>query len=123
MRYYVSYREYPEWLREPDPDDRWDAGEQDRQAVFSEVSVSSPNTPLYEVCNGEDLEPGTLVYVAWCRFSTGGTFGSTHGRFDVMGVFLTREEAERANLGAEEKHRDYFGGLEETFVELTELRG
>lgn len=90
------------WVREPDPTDRWDAGWQDGRVtdVRAEVSTEAGrgDQTLYgrggfpETYECDAVEADT-VFVVVADFTSGSTFGTTAGYFQILTVTKSYEEA------------------------------
>jgi hypothetical protein len=142
----VIATERTECVREADPDDKWDQGE-DRIHVNFHCAMVCPDDTVggmdaHFVCSEEsDLRAPACGYSpvvmthcigsAWdydeaevalvvSRYATGSTFGRTSGHWEVEGAFSDMGEAKlwaSANKETlEKKHNDYFGGLEDVEV-------
>lgn len=113
----VYYYENMEYTRDPDPDDRWDAGEQDAHGRFEFAEVNGKIKSAYH----KDLPlpndfRGTIQLV-WCTYGSGSTFGHTSGLFDVGGWAVDKAGVEEIGAALKKKHDDYFGGVEQTYTE------
>jgi hypothetical protein len=70
-------------------------------------------------------------YIVWVRYSTGDTFGSSHGHGSIAGAYLSRAEAEVCALAIKNKTapfdgwRDdwcgYFESIEEVVIDYVPL--
>lgn len=116
---YVEYSEHFRYVQMPDPDDSWDIGIQDAGGQYMGVSLSKPGLYFKEF-DIDNIGPGDTVFVVWCKYTTGCTFGRTEGQFDAMVCTDYKDIASLTDL-LYKKHADYFGGVEETFVEVVEM--
>lgn len=116
----VYYSENMEYVRDPDPNDSWDSGEQEAHGRFEfAVAVKPKSTAKYtyykDLVLPNDFR-GTIQLV-WCTYGTGSTFGHTSGLFDVGGWAVDRAGVEVIKAALGKKHDDYFGGVESTYTE------
>jgi hypothetical protein len=103
---YASEESYGEWSKE-------------MNSKFLGVCLKTNNPYHIEYKASEEIGPGDKVYVAWCTYSQGDTFGSATGEFDVLKISSKPLDIEEMRALGYEKHRDYFGGLDEVFIEET----
>lgn len=112
---------YHYWIREGDPDDVWDTGEEGADIT----SVSARRLREWEEREkwiGHEtfftVGEGAVVYVPVALYYDGDTFGSSTF-CKVLGVYATQEDADAAVKAAEEVPEDtyslpwhgYFAGL------------
>lgn len=59
---------------------------------------------------GAEVNPGDIVYILWCEYSTGDTFHSESGRYDLIAGFksaeLAHKNAQRARGSRDENGWD-----------------
>lgn len=95
MKIYMKYHMHSEYAREPDREDKWDAGDKVIEFYPEGLCKKKPKDSFWDELE-IDFEPKygkeyTLVVV---RYSTGSTFGRVDGEYKVIGVF-TKEQAEK----------------------------
>lgn len=108
---FVTYTEEHTTVREVDPNDSWDQGEDDLNGRYECVSWEQPSSYLHKTVQTA-YKPGESVYVVWCTYGTGSTFSHTGGQFDALGVARTPLGVKALGRYGDVKHDDYFGGLE-----------
>lgn len=82
-----------------DPEDSWS-----RDSSDGEVSIKSaikvPEDGYEVLAVEQDVAIGTVVYLVWAQYTTGDSFGSDGGQYELLEVHLNRDDAE--------KRRTYF---------------
>lgn len=78
--------------------------------TFTMHGISLNNNLSYykeEIDVDWDVKDGEKVFVLIARYSSGGTFGSTHGHFSVQGIFQTEQEMLAKQAILEKDTNDY----------------
>lgn len=90
------------WVRKPDPTDKWDAGRQDGRVVDVRAGISSDPAEEYPTLYGRgglagtydcDAMEGDTVFVVVADFTSGSTFGTTAGYYQILSVTKDFEDA------------------------------
>lgn len=115
---YVEYSESYTTVRDADPSDNWDQGDQDAGGQYVGVSLSRPG--WYHKEFDLPVQVGDTVYVVWCTYTEGCTFGHTSGKFDAM-VCIDYKDIDALKEQLKCKHDDYFGGVDALYTEVVEL--
>jgi hypothetical protein len=88
------------WVtREGAPDDQWDCDSTDGSVTVTACRVAQQDG--YNVLQTSDtVAVGGKVWLVWAQYSTGDSFGSDGGHYELCGVFsnLVSAEAEVARL-------------------------
>lgn len=106
---YASEEAYGEWQKE-------------MNSKFEGVCLKTSSPYHLEYSTRENIRPGDKVYVAWCTYGTGDTFGHSSGEFDIIKVSKEPLDMEEMRSIASSRHNDYFGGLEEVFIETSQIQ-
>ena len=120
--FYLAYQTTPMTIREADPDDDWDQGDDDLNPhgftlVWCKDSLNGPKgyddrEPIYKPKALKDAASG--LWVVFNIHSDGSTFGSTEGYVDVVWAGQDKEEAEEATSRAMSMDYGYFGSRTST---------
>lgn len=116
----VYYTERPETVRERDPEDSWDQGVTDLNGHFDYAEVLDRGADINSSYWHAIALPRGLtgnVFLVWCKYGTGSTFGKTHGQFGLGGIAVDDAGVDWLTEVLKTQYSDYFGGVEATFVE------
>lgn len=99
---YVSVDRHSENLGGWDPEDRWTADSYRHTNYLSgnATLADTPNEQQYGwrsddlIVVGADVKAGDTVYVLWAEYSTGDTFHSEYGCYDMVAGFVSKDLAE-----------------------------
>lgn len=89
---FISLTSWREMTRDPDPEDSWDAGDEDGDVSINGLSLSVPPIEFDQIDTDEDIKPGDTVWLVSCVCGTGSTFGSSGGYFSPL--FISKDKAE-----------------------------
>lgn len=100
---YVSVTTHTENLGGRDPEDRWSADSYSHSNYMNRhaaiVADEDRNTYRWRsgdmIVVGAEVKPGDTVYVLWAEYSTGDTFHSESGCYEVIAGFVSEELAEK----------------------------
>lgn len=86
--------EQEEWVtREANPNDEWDRGCTDGSATI--LSATLVDKDSYNTLVAPDgVQKGDTIYLVWALYGTGDSFGSYGGKYELLEVCSSREEAE-----------------------------
>lgn len=114
---------------EPDPQDEWDAGDEQGTLRSCGVTVGAPTHVAYDesmAFNEADIgfmpQKGDTVFMVIEQYGDGSTFGTRRGLCRPQHLFKTYAEAEAWTKTEEAKRcedTDYFGGHEEWLIQET----
>jgi len=116
----VYYFENMEYVRDPNPDDSWDNGEQEAHGRFEFAEVVKPESTAKSSYYKDLVLPNDFrgtIQLVWCTYGTGSTFGHTSGLFDVGGWAVDNAGVGVIKAALKRNHDDYFGGVEQTYTE------
>jgi len=103
---FISLTSWREVTRDPDPEDSWDAGDEDGDVSINSLSLSVPPIEFDQINTDEDIKPGDTVWLVSCVYGTGSTFGSSGGYFSPL--FVSRDKAGAKEFyAAAEVSKDY----------------
>lgn len=96
---FLTYRESHTGGIPDDPNDRWsdcspEYIEWSPRQLFTDRS-KAPDWLVQTVKSNFEPKPGDKVTLTVVRYQTGCTFGTTHGCWEVIGAYKTREEAQK----------------------------
>lgn len=120
----VYYNEDYYTIRERDVDDDWDQGVSSNGSSFSHAEVVDRTSRATDFRHEDLLLPSGLtgpVSLTWCTYATGSTFGRTEGQFGIGGIATDNAGVEWLQQVMDTRYDDYFGGLEQHFVETITL--
>jgi len=95
-----------------DPEDKWDRPDTEMTFHGLEVGVTDEKYPPYDAV---EVGFGGLAHVVVCSYNSGDTFGSDHGRIQLMGAFQTEQEAESLIAAAKNLTGKVKGGITTEF--------
>src|SRR5580698_4822385 len=105
MKIEVINFSYTEVTREPDPNDRWDAGCRDTQNDIRGIRISK-DEQYFDIDTEFPIVAGREYYLLYAEYSTGNSFGSDGG---IISFILLYETLSKAIIAREilEKAKDY----------------
>jgi hypothetical protein len=81
------------WLtREPDETDQWDNGSSDGQVTVTECRLATFDT-YNALPVSFSVKRGDIVWLVWAQYSTGDSFGSYGGQYELCGAFASEADA------------------------------
>lgn len=84
--------------------------------AFEKICLSTDN-PYHKVYNFTDkVNVGEELWIAWCTYYSGDTFGSTGGNFEILEISKEQIELKDAEDYAHTRWNGYFEGVEEVYV-------
>jgi hypothetical protein len=110
LRLYFIYDEHRSGGESLEPDNRWSShADINIEVKFHEFYRNPPTHRFFydskEV--SEEIYNASRAYLAVVRYSTGSTFGNTYGAWHIVGIALTREDAEKMLKEAVEDEGGY----------------
>ena len=116
----VAYQE--EVTFEQEQEETYGGWQTDYDSSFLGVGLKA-DTPYHkEYKSLEKINVGDTVYVAWCTYGEGDTFGRASGMFDIVKVSKEPISEEEANDLANKKHNDYFGGVDSVSIDIATVK-
>jgi len=77
-----------------DPEDRWD-----RDSTDGDVSIHSAKLVSEQSYDSlpapDDVDTGSTIYLVWAKYGTGDSFGSDGGKYELLEMCLSQEEADK----------------------------
>lgn len=118
----ISYNEAREWVTEPDPTDKWDAGHDRVVLVLGDVYLERrDDTPwlVEEFACPHPVLTGDKVWLVVARYYDGGTFGGTSGLWQIVEVAASAKDAQDISAGVARRPgpwKGYFASLEDVEI-------
>lgn len=100
------------WVsREPDPEDRWDQGDEHGTVTGVEVRYIPGNEAKETFLGSQfnvDAQPGDVVFVVLADYESGNTFGRSGGQYQLLDVFTDVKDAYALAKAAQDvEHGDF----------------
>jgi hypothetical protein len=58
-------------------------------------SLKNGDFPNCDLVVGAEVEPGDIVYIVWAEYTTGDSFGTDYGQYELIAAFVDEEKAKK----------------------------
>ena len=76
----------------PDPEDEWDRASTDGSVQIVGAKLSE-NQSYNAIPVNDDFKKGDHIYLVWAQYSTGDSFGTDGGQYEICSIFKNSYEA------------------------------
>lgn len=96
MKYVTFEVDVATWVTcEADPDDDWSRASTDGDVTILKAVLT--NKEAFDSLPVPDtFEVGNKIFLVWAQYSTGDSFGSDGGQYELLAVYPTYEEAKQS---------------------------
>lgn len=93
VRYQISDRMGTGYHRLPREDDEFDYGESFETHDLEGIRLTRGDRKWFDHENDLDVKFGQVVWLVYCEYTTGSTFGRTEGNIQYIEIFDNEQEA------------------------------